>query len=311
MPVITISRQMCSGGGDIAKALARRLGWDVITRSDLLSRFPDIAAGAYDKNMLTESAGHYLKPNGQGGTFLDSLKRELYAFTEVTSAVLVGFGSQILFAGRLDALNIRIVASREVRLERVRQQYTVSFEEAACILDQSDRKHRRFVATVFGADSSDEFLYHLTLNASELTVDECVDTIVALLRTRVSVCARRTAQLVTTDDKSDRPLLKNQSEADFAKILDMYQIDWQYEPKTFPVEWDAEGNVTMAFRPDFYLTKFDTYIELTTMDQRYVTSKNKKVRKLRELYPGTNIKVVYRKDFHALVERFRLGSGVS
>jgi hypothetical protein len=47
------------------------------------------------------------------------------------------------------------------------------------------------------------------------------------------------------------------------------------------------------------------------MDQRYVTSKNKKVRKLRELYPGTNIKVVYRKDFHALVERFRLGSGGS
>jgi hypothetical protein len=42
------------------------------------------------------------------------------------------------------------------------------------------------------------------------------------------------------------------------------------------------------------------------MNQKYVTEKNKKVKKLRELYPGTHIKVVYRKDFHSLVERFNL-----
>jgi hypothetical protein len=101
-------------------------------------------------------------------------------------------------------------------------------------------------------------------------------------------------------------LLKNQAEIDFARLLDMYHIDWKYEPKTFPIEWDAQGNVTSAFSPDFYLTKFDTYIELTTMNQKYVTEKNKKVKKLRELYPGTHIKVVYRKDFRTLVERFNL-----
>jgi len=91
--------------------------------------------------------------------------------------------------------------------------------------------------------------------------------------------------------------------------LDMYQIDWQYEPKTFPIEWDAEGNVTMAFSPDFYLTKFDTYIELTTMNQKYVTIKNRKAKKLRELYPGTKIKVVYKRDFYSLIDRYNLGKG--
>ena len=67
---------------------------------------------------------------------------------------------------------------------------------------------------------------------------------------------------------------------------------------------DAEGNVILAFSPDFYLTQFDTYIELTTMNQRYVTEKNKKVKRLRELYPGINIRIVYKKDFQSLVERF-------
>jgi hypothetical protein len=65
----------------------------------------------------------------------------------------------------------------------------------------------------------------------------------------------------------------------------------------------------MAFSPDFYLTKFDTYIELTTMNQKYATMKNKKVKKMRELYPGVNVKIVFKKDFHSLVERFKLIRG--
>jgi hypothetical protein len=74
------------------------------------------------------------------------------------------------------------------------------------------------------------------------------------------------------------------------------------------VEWDAGGHVISAFSPDFYLPKFDTYIELTTMNQKYVTAKNRKVKRLKELYPGINIKLVYKKDFSSLVERFNLST---
>ena len=74
----------------------------------------------------------------------------------------------------------------------------------------------------------------------------------------------------------------------------MYEIEWLYEPKTFPIEYDAEGNIKMAFSPDFYLPKFDIYLELTTMEQ-----------KVREMYPGTNVRIVYKKDFLSLVERLK------
>ena len=97
------------------------------------------------------------------------------------------------------------------------------------------------------------------------------------------------------------------SEEEFASILDMHNIEWEYEPRTFPMEWDVEGNITQAFSPDFYLPRFDTYIELTTMDQRYVSAKKKKVQKLKKLYPGININIVYKKDFYTLAKRFGLG----
>ncbi|MBR6483489.1 MAG: cytidylate kinase-like family protein, partial [Clostridiales bacterium] len=104
-------------------------------------------------------------------------------------------------------------------------------------------------------------------------------------------------------------VFKNSTEEEFARILDMYGIEWMYEPKTFPIEWDAEGNIKMAFSPDFYLPKFNIYLELTTMDQKYVTKKNKKARMVMELYPGTTVKIVYKKDFHDLVERLKQFGG--
>lgn len=94
------------------------------------------------------------------------------------------------------------------------------------------------------------------------------------------------------------------SERIAAQILDFYHISWEYEPTTFPLEWDRHGNVLASFSPDFYLPEYDLYIELTTMSQKLVTKKNRKVRRLKELYPDVNIKVLYQKDFKKLLFRY-------
>lgn len=94
------------------------------------------------------------------------------------------------------------------------------------------------------------------------------------------------------------------SERVAAEILDYYHIRWLYEPKSFPIEWDGAQNVIAYFTPDFYLIDFDLFIELTTMSQKLVTKKNRKVRRLKELYPEVNIKVFYQRDFRALMARF-------
>lgn len=94
------------------------------------------------------------------------------------------------------------------------------------------------------------------------------------------------------------------SERVAAQILDYYRIAWQYEPDTFPLEWDKQGNVLASFSPDFYLPEFDLYIELTTMSQKLVTKKNRKVRRLKELYPDISIKVLYQRDFRKLLFKY-------
>jgi hypothetical protein len=93
-------------------------------------------------------------------------------------------------------------------------------------------------------------------------------------------------------------------EEEFARILDFYGIPWQYEPRTFVLERDEQGNVTDAFTPDFYLPEQDLYVELTTMQPHQIRHKNRKVRRLRELYPDVNIKLFKRRDIRSLLLKF-------
>jgi len=94
------------------------------------------------------------------------------------------------------------------------------------------------------------------------------------------------------------------SEREFAALLDYYQIPWMYEPHTFPLTWADDGRVIESFSPDFYLPDLDMFIELTTLKQSLVTKKNRKVRTLRQLYPGLNIKIFYGRDFRSLALKY-------
>ena len=93
----------------------------------------------------------------------------------------------------------------------------------------------------------------------------------------------------------------NESETEFVKILDFYGIKWIYEPKTFPIEWGINGSPKTSFTPDFYLPDYDLYIELTTLNQKLITKKNKKLKMLKDLYPDINIKLFYKKDYQNLL----------
>jgi len=96
------------------------------------------------------------------------------------------------------------------------------------------------------------------------------------------------------------------SERQFAKLLDFYGIGWEYEPHTFVLEWDNASNPSQAFTPDFYLPAYDLFIEITTMNQNLVTKKNRKARRLRELYPDVRIKIFYQRDYLNLLVKYGL-----
>ena len=102
---------------------------------------------------------------------------------------------------------------------------------------------------------------------------------------------------------ADEPAFVHASERLFARLLDFYGIPWDYEPRSFDVAWDEGGEVTERFTPDFYLPDDDLYVEITTMSQKLVTRKNRKVRLLTEHHPDIRCRIFYLRDIENLAAK--------
>ena len=311
MAIITISRQDGSLGYEIAESLSTRLNMQLIVRERVISEWMPEIAEPYELRMLAESPKFYLTGCRAGLSFKEYIEKQLREEAEKEPSIIVGMGAQVIFAGHPEAIRVRVIASEQVRVQRLMKKYGLGEAEAAILLEKSDRRHKKYISMLYSVDWADPVHYDVILNTDRQSVQECVEHIAlqAELKNSAKFYQAFGTCSVEPPKHQKKANFKHPAEEEFANILDMYGIEWQYEPKTFPVGWDAEGNVTMAFSPDFYLVKFDTYIEITTMDQKYVTTKNKKVKKLRELYPGIHINIVYKKDFHSLLKRFGFSGG--
>jgi len=106
-------------------------------------------------------------------------------------------------------------------------------------------------------------------------------------------------------DEVPAPFAHN-AEYEFARILDFYGIDWQYEPRSFALRWDR-GHVTEAFTPDFYLPDLNMYVELTTLKTSLTAEKNRKMRLVKELYPEVSIIMLKKRDYLRLLAKYGYG----
>ncbi len=326
MAIVTVSRQFGSRGDSIARELARRTGFRLVTRGTA----EQIMRGRYDvqppalagENQNGEKDG---RAAAEINVYADLLAAVVADLAMRENLVLVGRGGQFLFREASCALHLRVVAPRSWRAATVAAELALAPPAAAELVARRDAAQARYLRTVFGRSAQRSDLYHLVLNTAALDLDHAADLAMAA----VDSTSLRGAGLLAADaarriqlqskmrlarhfaDLPGSPLLErvsfaHPSERVFARLMDFYGIEWEYEPRTFPLEWNDQGAAIEAFTPDFYLPEMDLYVELTTMKQSLVTRKNRKVKRLREQYPNVNIRVFYQKDIEDLI--FKLGA---
>lgn len=317
MAVITISRQPGSNGEGVARGLSERLGFALIDRAGLEEL---VLAYGLDEQDLGEIQERPL-------TLRERLLSDRKLYLELVASfladmagrenfILLGRGGQCMFRDCKDALHVRIVASQEVRLQRAMEAGGLGREQALKRLAEGERDQRRFIRYLYGEQVDDPLLYDLVLRTDRMDVQACVQVALQAVGQRSLTVhppepepAGEGAEPMfnpSAPKGEGAPQFANKSEEAFARMLDFYRVRWEYEPRTFPLAWDKEGRVTEAFSPDFYLVDSDTYIELTTLKQSLVTKKNRKLRRLKELYPDVNVRMFYRKDFQNLLIKYGL-----
>lgn len=239
--------------------------------------------------------------------------------------VLCFDGAELLAAEFPSVLRVKIVAPESVRAGNLMLDRRLERGPARSCLAELDKERKATWRRRFGRAPAPPDTYDLVLNHGSLT-SECA---AQLIGSAADACGIPGKGLLSAAEASHLEFqvrlrlarhgitpvgriefsakqFVNASEEIFANLLDFYRIAWEYEPRSFPIQWDKDGRVSEAFTPDFYLPEFDLYVELTTMKQAHVTKKNRKVKLLRQIYPHVNVQVFYQKDFENLMFKYGL-----
>ncbi len=306
MYILTISRTLGSLGDDIAKKCALYLGVPIIDKEMSFAQwFPDITDD-HGIHMLRSSYAFYHHTYDEQTSYKDYLTLKLKEAVRTGPKIFLGMGSHIIFQDHPSTIHVRINAPFDIRLMRLQDEWKLPRDKALALLEESDTRRKKFIRKVHGVDWEDESLFDLRINTRQITVDTACEMIRSALANTLEQSAYNANQLSLFQTPAERSDFRHDIEREFAMILDNYGMEWEYEPTTFPLEFDDEGNITQAIAPDFYLIREDTYIELTVMNPKYMAEKRRKIEKLREQYPEVNVILMDKKGLHALIERHKL-----
>jgi hypothetical protein len=300
MAIITISENVDGVGNEIATKVSQRLGFSIVDSTLILRDLID--TGSIDNRSLFD----YLSRKKIPAEIIKNLILEKALRDNV---VILNLGGEVLFRKLPGTLHVKI---RDIN----------SYGADKMPLTQARKNYRRFMKTLFQKEKIGAEFYDIQIMLKRADTDFAVDLILTAVETKgITMKAGITwkalqllkSNLSKKQKLSDRakyvkkvamPSFAHPSEKEFAKVLDFYRIKWEYEPRSFLLEADKDGKVKEEFTPDFYLPELDLYIELTTLKQKLVTKKNRKLRRLKRLYPNVNIKLFYGRDYNKLLQRF-------
>lgn len=191
-PYVAVSRMVGSGGGQVGRAIAARLGWSFFDREllDIMSCDDDIRRRVYaleDEHQrgLIESVLLTLGDERQ-----DRREDYFHRLTQATvmilsrqPAVLVGRGVGFLLPAAM-GINLRVVAAEEYCVARFAVRRNLPMETARKERRQLEQDRMHFLSTHFGPRSIDSSAYDLVVAADRLSQSEAVDLVVALAQSR-------------------------------------------------------------------------------------------------------------------------------
>lgn len=198
MAVITVSRQLGSHGGRIARALAGELGYDLVDKGVVnrvirqygLTRLDAV----YDRKL---SVWELFNENSV--TTIQMMNETIAAVAARGNVVILGRGGFRVLAGMADVLNVFVKADDKVRAERIAKRDRVSIEEAAKAIKDDDELRARFTRLFYSADWADESQFDLVVDTSTGSDDEAkakIKEAVAVLPAR----GARTAATIQVDE---------------------------------------------------------------------------------------------------------------
>lgn len=188
--VITINRESGSGGGEIARLLGEKLGLKVYGRAILQSVADYFNTTLEDMDRVKAQKANWWNdfckfyrqfdttsrsgdsyPVATPLTLYYAEARLLRELAEQESCIIVGRAGFHIFRDNPNALHLLIMADRDARIARIATKQNLSPEEAAKVIDKTDKARDTFVKTVADTSRYDARNYDFVLNVTNMPTD--------------------------------------------------------------------------------------------------------------------------------------------
>ncbi len=185
MKAITITREYGAGGGEVARKLAERLGWEVLDRELLhqaaaIEHVPDAELERLDEKVVSMADRFSLHPTHR--KYVHGLTEAARQAAQRGNVVLVGRGARHLLGELPDVFHLRLTAPRQWRAERMAQLEGWPVDEARARCLEADRVRGLFTRYFFGPAARESAQYDLVVNTGRVSLDDVTSVVAAMVR---------------------------------------------------------------------------------------------------------------------------------
>lgn len=196
LPLITISREMGSGGKSVANLVASYLGkpWIVYDHEQIdkiakNKKLEEKLAQSIDPKKLPLADIIIAKTFGKRFPHLSGYQRHLIRVMTLVGlkghTIILGRGGNFLFP---HALNIRMICQFDQRITWQMTYEHISRSEAIKRIEESDKERKEFVHSLFNHNHCKAYHYDLAIRTgSDITIEDAANTIIELARRKFKI----------------------------------------------------------------------------------------------------------------------------
>jgi cytidylate kinase len=178
MPIITISRQMGSGGIPIAHKVAEKLGYTLVDGEAIMEAAAAYGLSAEAVEEADEKPPHFVdKLDTKQVLDLHLIELIILEHALKGNVIIYGRGGQDLLKDIMSKLRVRIIAPFEDRVERWAEREWLDPDRARYLVRKSDQQRAGFIMYYFDRDWDDPLNYDLVINTQQLTEEMAVQLI--------------------------------------------------------------------------------------------------------------------------------------
>ena len=194
--IITIERQYASGGNEIGRKLAEKLGYELYDRNLLSMAAKELQIPSmYIEGLEETQTGGFLfnlsrtPLGGSGASKEKSLSEKLFAeekriieeAAEKGGCVIVGRAAGYILRDREECLNVFIHCGKEKRVERAIAREGILAAEAESVLKKNDKRRSGFYNSVTDWEWGHPAFFELCLDSGKLGIERCVEILAGVM----------------------------------------------------------------------------------------------------------------------------------